>query len=72
MYADYVGQQDVVQKCAKKAQELGYQVFGVQYGGQCWSGNSQTFAIYGYSKFCTNGIGGAWTNAVYFFNGELN
>jgi len=56
-----------VDKCAKLAKQLGYSVFGSQYGGQCFaSHNAQnTYNKYGRANNCSNGTGGGWANNVY-------
>ena len=48
-----------------------YTVFGVQHGGQCFSGPHahRTYAKYGRSNRCRNGKGGAWANDVYRISG---
>lgn len=45
------------------------QVFGVQYYGECWSGNEgdKTYSEYGSSPNCWKGVGGRRTNFVYEF-----
>lgn len=53
--------------CFQKALELGYKIFGVQNGGECWLDDSRTntYDTYGKSKACKNGTGGKWANNVY-------
>ena len=48
-----------------------YRVFGVQHGGQCFSGPHahRTYGRYGRSNRCRNGKGGAWANDVYLISG---
>ncbi|KAK3717331.1 hypothetical protein QZH41_011576 [Actinostola sp. cb2023] len=46
----------------------GYTTFGVQNGGECWSGAEagRTYSKLGKAKHnCRNGLGGAWANDVY-------
>jgi len=57
-----------VQKCANLAMNKGYTTFGVQNGGECWSGAEagRTYSKLGKAKHnCRNGLGGAWANDVY-------
>ena len=63
---------DVVDLCYLDALKGGYQAFGVQYGGQCFSGPQAhlTYKRYGGSGGCRHGKGGTWANDVYFIDGE--
>ena len=56
-----------VHKCAQAVEKAGYSVFGVQHGGQCWSGPQAhiTYNKYGTSNQCAHGSGGFWTQDVY-------
>ena len=58
---------DKVNLCNLDAVKLGYTVFAMQYGGQCFSGPSaaQTDRKYGSSIACVDGTGGGWSNDVY-------
>ena len=69
MIANYRGKPFAVPRCAILTKKKGFQTFGVQYGGQCFSASNaqHTFAKYGPAKNCKNGRGGAWANNVYFF-----
>ncbi|XP_022796971.1 uncharacterized protein LOC111335350 isoform X3 [Stylophora pistillata] len=60
-------QSNAIQKCAQAAKSAGYLIFGVQYGGECWSGPLAhvTYKKYGTSTRCVNGIGGSWAQDVY-------
>ena len=61
-----------VRTCARLAWSKGYKLFSVQNGGQCFSGPLayRTYYRYGGARNCRGGLGGAWANDVYFFNGE--
>ena len=58
---------NAIQRCAQAAKRAGYLVFGVQYGGECWSGPLAhvTYKKYGTSTKCVNGTGGFWAKDVY-------
>ena len=62
---------NAIQECAALAASNGYQAFGVQYGGQCYTGSEVhvTYAKYGKASDCDckNGLGGTWRNNIYFF-----
>lgn len=47
---------DLACRCAKKAQEKGMTFFGLQFYGECWSGDDghNTFALDGLHKACTD------------------
>ena len=51
-----------------KAFQKSHDVFGVQYGGECWTGDiNVAFGKYGMGpeKECYNPLGGTLTNMVY-------
>jgi len=57
-----------VNQCAQIAESKNQNVFGVQYGGECWTCiNEQTAYQYGanFNKASCPILGGAWTNQVY-------
>ena len=59
-----------VEKCAAAAELLGYKVFAIQAGGQCFSSENaaDTYYKYGKSTICNpNGTGDKWVNNVYYF-----
>ena len=60
-----------IPRCAAIATSKGYQAFGVQYGGQCFTGPEAhvTYAKYGEASDsdCKNGLGGTWRNNIYSF-----
>lgn len=58
---------DAVMRCFLLASRRGYRAFGVQDGGECFSGPlaHRTFRRYGRSNKCKNGRGGPWANDVY-------
>ncbi|XP_020905886.1 uncharacterized protein LOC110247861 [Exaiptasia diaphana] len=55
-----------VVKCAREAKARGFTVFGLQNGGECWSGKGN-YAKYGRGEGCKDGLGGSWRNDVYKF-----
>lgn len=65
--------QQRIQRCADAVKKLGYIVFGVQYGGQCWSSPNaeETYNKYGLATNCANGLGGSWANDVYKLKGNV-
>ncbi|XP_031551832.1 SCO-spondin-like isoform X1 [Actinia tenebrosa] len=54
--------------CAKMVKQKGWKVFGIQFYGECWSGPSalDTYAKYGNSSACWDGVGQEGANYVYF------
>ena len=67
----YTRRYDEVQKCYKAASFLGFKVFAVQDGGQCFSSATAnaTFDRYGRSTEClSDGAGGPMANQVYKIN----
>ncbi|KAJ7387609.1 hypothetical protein OS493_000944 [Desmophyllum pertusum] len=67
---DWYHMDNTINDCAKKAQEIGFKLFGVQYYGECWSGSADDVAQYDRygsapPKNCWNGVGKLWTNYVY-------
>ena len=55
-----------VSQCANIASSKGESVFGVQYGGQCFTGTDLTKAKqYGRNNGNCGTLGGSWTNQVY-------
>ena len=65
---NYQGNNMTVDKCQQIATSKKQSVFGLQYNGQCWTGNDiQQAYKYGVnfkSSLCSN-LGGVWTNMVY-------
>lgn len=57
----------VVERCAKAAMDKGYQYFGVQFYGECWSGpnGDKTFDIDGESDNCSSDVGKDFALMVY-------
>ena len=54
---------------------MGYSIFSVQYGGQCFGSAlaPQTFDKYGKSDACkADGTGGIWANEVYIIKGNYS
>ena len=57
-----------INECAERAAKAGYSVFGVQYGGECYSNKDaeKTYRKYGRANNCSkDGKGGTWSNSVY-------
>ena len=56
-----------IKKCSEYASQLGYEVFGVQFYGECWSGNQAgtSYNKHGPSDQCWKGVGKDFTNFVY-------
>lgn len=57
-----------VQGCYERAISKGFEVFGVQFGGQCFTSATAkyTYNKYGHSNECQrDGRGGIWTNEIY-------
>ena len=66
----YTARTDAIEKCAEVTDSLGYNMFAVQNGGQCFSSSTAatTFGKYGVSSACkADGEGGPWANEVYMF-----
>lgn len=70
-------------ECAKKAKAKGYEYFGLQYYGECWSGPGAKYGRDGISKDCVGGdfkpchdgeycVGKAHTNYVYKLEAVAN
>ncbi|XP_048583040.1 uncharacterized protein LOC116617528 [Nematostella vectensis] len=63
---------EIVSMCAEKANQNDYQVFGMQFYGECWSGPSGgvTYDEYGPSDNCVQNasrpVGKDWANFVYY------
>lgn len=63
---DYHIRKTPISKCADIARGLGYKIFAIQNGGQCFSGpESKNYKKYGPSDKCRNGVGGPLANDVY-------
>ena len=75
MYASFRSQiiwtdmNHTIHQCAYLARSLGYQYFGIQNYGECWSGKdaSKTYDKLGKAKEgdCWSGVGSGWRNFVY-------
>ena len=59
-----------VRKCYEAALSLGYDIFAVQDGGQCFgtTNAANTYNKYGQSSKCYGGTGGPMANDVYRIN----
>jgi len=64
---DYRTRKDPIGKCADTAKELGYKVFALQNGGQCFTSEDaeKSYSKYGLSDKCRDGIGGPLVSDVY-------
>lgn len=60
-----------VEECAHEVvlKNSTYKVFGIQFYGECWSGDEgdKTYSEYGTSPNCWKGVGGSTANFVYAF-----
>ena len=60
---------DAIQSCANITVKNGYKAFGVQYGGECFTGPNahETYGKYGKANAgdCKDGLGGKLRNDVY-------
>ena len=68
----YTHRVEPIAKCAVAALSLGYNMFAVQNGGQCFASATAplTFSKYGKSTACWNGgEGGPWASQVYVIKG---
>ena len=62
----YQERKQPISKCAEVAKRLGFRVFAIQNGGQCFGGADEvTYKTYGPSESCADGIGGPLANDVY-------
>lgn len=54
-------------ECKNYADEKGYNAIGLQFGGECWTGNfpENDYKRYGASTSVCNDIGGPWINHVW-------
>ena len=68
----YSNRKNVFLKCARAAYRRRFKVFGLQNGGQCFSGPEahETYAKYGSSSSCHDGLGVSWRNEVYRIKGK--
>ncbi|XP_031551833.1 thrombospondin-1-like isoform X2 [Actinia tenebrosa] len=66
--ANCTGYGVLMKVCNKEPCPLGWKVFGIQFYGECWSGPSalDTYAKYGNSSACWDGVGQEGANYVYF------
>jgi len=71
---DWKNLNKTIRACAKEVKEAGYQYFGLQFYGECWSGAQAhlTFNEDGKSKHCTLGVGKGKANFVYKLVTECN
>ena len=53
--------------CYERAKSLGFDIFAVQYGGECYTslGALKSYNKYGASSDCVSGSGGPLANDVY-------
>lgn len=63
---NYHERKQPISKCADVAKRLGFRVFAVQNGGQCFGGSDEdSYKTYGPSEKCADGVGGSLANDVY-------
>lgn len=65
---NYTGDVSSADACRARAEAAGHDVFGLQYGGQCFTGKLDTqFNKYGKGPAaeCNSPLGGTWTNMVF-------
>ncbi|KAL9961874.1 hypothetical protein ACROYT_G030906, partial [Oculina patagonica] len=63
---NYHERKQPISKCADVAKRLGFHVFAVQNGGQCFGGaDENNYKTYGPSEKCADGVGGSLANDVY-------
>lgn len=63
-WGDFV---EVIMECAHEAQNRGYACFGIEFYGECWGSVEacDTYARYGNSSKCIQGVGLHWALFVY-------
>ena len=63
---------DIVNVCSQKASALGFSVFGVEAGGQCFSGENAELSFKKHGQApdgdCTDGAGNNFRMSVYEFS----
>ncbi|KXJ17026.1 uncharacterized protein LOC110234700 [Exaiptasia diaphana] len=68
-HIDWKALKKTVDSCATQIKKEGYEYFGVQFYGECWSGKdaATSFAKVGPAPLskCGRGVGTSWVNAVY-------
>lgn len=62
---DWYNINKTIDKCSRLANENEYQYFGVQFYGECWSGQQPRYDKDGKSQKCVAGVGRAGANYVY-------
>ena len=69
-YHGYLG----IKGCLERAKMLGYQVFAIHYGGECFTSSdaADTYNKYGSCDICQAGKGGIWCLDVYQIMGNIN
>lgn len=70
---DWKNLNNTIKACAKEALKKGYQYFGLQFYGECWSGPeaNSTYDRDGTSKRCSRGVGERRANFVYKLDGKV-
>lgn len=66
-------QDGAVSKCGNLVSLKGYYAFGLQNGGECWSGPEahMTYARLGTTDVCKDGRGGGFAHDVYFIGNYI-
>lgn len=57
--------EEIIKSCSKLSRQKGYRYFGIQFYGECWSGEHVEFDGEGFSLRCVSGVGKAGSNFVY-------
>jgi len=66
MIPKYNGSYPNINTCYNLAKSKNHTVFGVQYGGECWTGTDMNKAkSLGNGPDCGSSLGGGWTNQVH-------
>ena len=55
----------IIEACSKLSRQKGYRYFGIQFYGECWSGEIVEFEREGRSFRCIKGVGQTEANFVY-------
>lgn len=69
-YIKWSNLNETIRGCATVARDMGYEYFGVQYYGECWSSENATYTyakhgVQTKAKECMANVGGKYTNFVY-------
>ena len=69
-HIDWINMNATIRQCAHVALAKGYEYFGVQFYGECWSSANaaDTYNKHGSSTNCVEGVGKDMANFVYQFD----